>query len=138
MGRVNTPILTVAQRDELGQGLKKGESHCFVTRCHVILLKAEGRSSKNVGLITEMSYIRVNHWVKRFKLGGISELKNKPGQGCKAVLDAEDREGLLSAVKQHRQRLQTAKAKWEASRGKSISERTLRRFLKVSAENINV
>jgi hypothetical protein len=44
---------------------------------------------------------------------------------------------LLEAVKQHRKRLQTAKAEWEASRGKFISDSTLRRFLKVLAENIN-
>jgi opacity protein-like surface antigen len=37
----------------------------------------------------------------------------------------------------HRQRLQTAKAEWEASGGKSISDSTLRRFLKVLTEDIN-
>ncbi|MDR1335632.1 MAG: helix-turn-helix domain-containing protein [Tannerella sp.] len=60
-------------------------------RCHVILLKAEGCSSKDVGLITGMSNISVNHWVKRFKTGGISGLNNKSGQGRKPVLDAGDR-----------------------------------------------
>ncbi|MDR1356651.1 MAG: helix-turn-helix domain-containing protein [Tannerellaceae bacterium] len=111
MNRVNTPQLSDRDRLLLEKGIKKGESHCFRTRCRVILLKAEGRSSKDVGLITDMSHISVNHWVKRFKSGGgISELKNEPGQGRKAVLNAEDREGLLEAVKQHRQRLQTAKA----------------------------
>jgi transposase len=137
MSRVNTPQLSGRDRLLLLEGLKKGESHCFRSRCHVILLKAEGLDSKDVGLITGMSPISVNHWVKRFKSDGISGLKNKPGQGRKSVLDAEDRQGLLEAVKQHRQRLQTAKAEWEASRGKSISDSTLRRFLKVLAEDIN-
>jgi transposase len=105
MSRVNTPQLSDRDRLLFEEGIKKGESHCFRTRCHVILLKAEGRSSKDVGLITDMSPISVNHLVKRFKYGGISGLNNKPGQGSKAVLDAEDREGLLEAVKQHRQRL---------------------------------
>jgi transposase len=121
----------------LEEGLKKGDSHCFRSRCQVILLKGEGRSSKDVGLITGMSHVSVNSWVKRFKSDGISGLHNKPGQGRKPVLDLEDKQGLLEAVKSHRQRLQTAKAEWEASRGKSISDSTLRRFLKVLTEDIN-
>jgi transposase len=137
MGRVNTPILSARDRLFLEHGLKKGESHCFRNRCHVILLKSEGRTSKDVGLITGMSHISVNHWVTRFKTEGISGLYNKPGQGRKSVLDEQDREGLLASVKRHRQRMQTAKAEWEASRGKSISDSTLRRFLKVLAEDIS-
>jgi transposase len=137
MGRINTPILSARDRLILEHGLKKGESHCFRNRCHVILLKAEGRTSKDVGLITGMSHISVNHWVARFKAEGISGLYNKPGQGRKPVLDEQDKESLLESVKRHRQRMQTAKAEWEASRGKSISDSTLRRFLKVLAEDIS-
>lgn len=137
MGRVNTPELSEKDRASLAHGLKSGSSHCFRTRCHVILLKAEGRTSIDVGLITGMSNVSVNHWVSRFKSLGISGLQNKSGQGRKPVLDAEDKAGLLASVKAHRQRLQTAKAEWEASRGKSISDSTLRRFLKVLTEDIN-
>ena len=137
MGRVNTPHLSDTERQALELGLKKGESHSFRTRCHVILLKADGRNSKDVGLITGMSNISVNHWVSRFKSDGISGLHNRAGQGRKPVLDTEDKEGLLATIKSHRQRLQTAKAEWEASRGKSISDSTLRRFLKVLTEDIN-
>jgi transposase len=138
MGRVNTPQLLPQDRASLEHGLRTGTSHCFRTRYHVVLLKSEGRSSKDVGLITGMSNVSVNHWIKRFKLDGISGLSNKSGQGRKPVLDAEDKDGLLAAIKSHRQRLQTAKAEWEAIRGKSISDSTLRRFLKVLAEDINV
>lgn len=81
MGRVNTPELSLQDRVLLENGFKAGLSHCFRNRCHVILLKSEGRDSKDVGLITGMSAISVNHWVKRFKLEGISGLSNKPGQG---------------------------------------------------------
>jgi transposase len=137
MSRVNTPQLSNRDRLLLESGLKKGASHCFRSRCHVILLKSEGRSSKDVGLITGISHVSVNSWVKRFKTEGISGFRNKPGQGRKPVLDSEDKQGLLEAVKSHRQRLQTAKAEWEASRGKSISDSTLRRFLKVLTEDIN-
>jgi transposase len=137
MGRVNTPGLSSNERLSLKQGLKNGESHCFRNRCHVILLKAEGRTSKDTGLITGMSHVSVNHRVNRFKSEGISGLQNKPGQGRKPVLDVEGKKSLLESVKKHRQRMQTAKAEWEASREKSISGSTLRRFLKVLAEDIS-
>jgi len=137
MGRVNIPLLSDSDRLALEVGFRTGGSHCFRNRCHVILLKAEGRSSKDVGLITGMSHISVNSWVKRFVASGISGLHTKPGQGRKPLLDPSDKEDLLESIKSHRQRLQTAKSEWEAGSGKSISDSTLRRFLKVLAEDIN-
>jgi transposase len=137
MGRVNTPLLTASEHSDLEAGFKLGYSHCFRNRCHVILLKAEGRSSKDVGMITGMSHISVNSWVSRFKSSGISGLVNKPGQGRKPLLTDTDKDSLLASVKSHRQRLQTARAEWESERGKSVSSSTLRRFLKVLVEDIN-
>ena len=137
MGRVNTPHLLSKDRLSLEQGLRHGMSHCFRQRCQVILLKADGRSSQEVGSIVGMSHISVNSWVKRFKESGIKGLQTKPGQGRKPLLDKQDKEELLEAVKCHRQRLSAAKAEWESSRGKSISDSTLRRFLKVLVEDIN-
>lgn len=137
MGRVNTLELSKSDRSALESGLKYGDSHCFRTRCQVILLKVDNRSSKDVGLITGMSHVSVNSWVKRFNVGGISGLQTRAGQGRKPLLDLQDKEGLQTAIKSYRQRLQTAKAEWEASSGKSVSKSTLRRFLKVLAEDIN-
>jgi len=137
MGRVNTPLLTAPERSDLEAGFKLGDSHCFRNRCHVILLKAEGRSSKDVGMIAGMSHISVNSWVTRFKCEGISGLLNKPGQGRKPLLTGADKDSLLASVKSHRQRLQTAKAEWERESGKSVSSSTVRRFLKVLVEDIN-
>ena len=137
MGRVNTPQLSTSERLALEAGLKSGNSHCFRNRCQVILLKADGRKSKDVGTITAMSHISVNSWVKRFKSEGITGLHNKSGQGRKPLLGIEDKQDILCAIKSHRQRLQTAKAQWEASKGKQVSHSTFRRFLKVLTENIS-
>ncbi|MDR1222310.1 MAG: helix-turn-helix domain-containing protein, partial [Tannerella sp.] len=60
MGRVNTPILTSAQRQELETGLREGRSHCLRMRCQSILLKSTGRKSKEAGRITGMSDAGVN------------------------------------------------------------------------------
>jgi response regulator of citrate/malate metabolism len=61
MGRVNTPILTSKQRKELEKGLKEGNSHSFRVRGQSVLLKSEGRTSKEVGSITGMSHVSVRN-----------------------------------------------------------------------------
>lgn len=139
MGRVNTPILTDEQRRALELGLRQGESHCFRMRCQSILLKAEGRTSVEVGSITGMCNVSVNSWLKRFKLEGITGLQTKPGRGRRPIInELEDKTAILEAVKANRQRLQTAKAEWEAVSGKSVSRDTFRTFLKRLAEDISV
>jgi len=138
MGRVNTPVLTEAQRQELEQGLKEGASHCFRMRCQSILLKSDGRTSREVGLITGMSHISVNSWLKRFKAEGIIGLYTKPGRGRKPVIDFEkDKDAILEAIKSNRQRMRTAKAEWESVSGKNVSDSTFKNFLKSLAADIN-
>jgi transposase len=137
MGRVNTPTLTAGQRIELELGFREGISHSFRMRCHSILLKSEGRTSKDVGMIVGMRNVSVDHWVKRYKDEGFSGLFTRPGRGRKSIMQAEDKESVLSAVKANRQRLQTAKAEWERSSGKKVSRNTFKNFLRSLAEDIN-
>jgi len=138
MGRVNTPVLTSLQRTELESGLKTGISHCFRMRCQSILLKSEGRPSKEVGSITGMSHISVNSWVKRYKSEGISGLSTKPGRGRKPIINPEaDKADILEYIKANRQRMRTAKAEWESKSGKSVSDSTFKAFLKSLADDIN-
>lgn len=138
MGRVNTPVLSESQRTELENCLKIGKQYAFRKRCQVILLKADGRKSKDVGLIVGMSHISVNTWLSRYKQLGIYGLQTKPGRGRKPLLNKEvDSKAIVLAVKANRQRLQTAKAEWEAQSGKSVSRETLRKFLKSLAEDIS-
>lgn len=138
MGRVNTPTLTPEQRIELESGLKNGFSHCLRMRCHAILLKSEGRTSKEVGLITGMCQISVNSWTKRFVSDGITGLETQAGRGRKPIISiVEDREAILKAIKGNRQRMQIAKAEWESQSGKSVCRNTFRAFLKTLAEDIN-
>lgn len=139
MGRVNTPILTRDQRQALESGLKQGTSHCFRMRCQSILLKSEGRTSKEVGNITGMCNVSVNSWVKRYKAEGISGLYTQSGRGRKAILSlSEDRESILESIKANRQRMRTAKSEWESKSGKNVSDSTFKAFLKSLADDINV
>ena len=138
MGRVNTPALTTAALSALEAGLKTGKTHTFRTRCQVLLLKSTGRKSVDVALITGMTEVSVNAWVKRYKNGGIDSLHTLPGRGRKPLLSQErDQETMLEVVKAHRQRLQTAKAEWEQQSGRSVGSSTLKSFLKVLVVDIS-
>jgi transposase len=139
MGRVNTPQLSGDEKLALEEGLKHGTTHTFRMRCQVILLKSTGRSSDEVGEITNMTYVSVNSWVKRYKASGIAGLQTRSGRGPKRKLNKEtDGAAILSSVKAHRQRIQTAKSEWEQQSEKSVSLNTFKTFLKVLAEDINV
>jgi transposase len=79
--------------------------------CQSILLKSEGRTSKDVGFITRMCAISVDNWVKRYKSLGIEGLYTKSGRGRKPLLSQEvDKSSILAAIKNNRQRMRTAKA----------------------------
>ena len=139
MGRVNTPLLTTEQRNDLEEGLKKSTIHSFRMRSHSILLKSEGRTSQEVGSITGMSHVSVNSWLTRYKSEGILGLCTKPGRGRKPVLNREeDKADILEAIKANRQRTRTAKAEWETKSGKSVSDSTFKAFLKSLADDISV
>ena len=138
MGRVNTPQLTTPAITALEAGVKTGKTHTFRTRCQVVLLKSTGRKSADVALITGMTEVSVNAWVKRYKSGGIDGLRTLPGRGRKPLLSLEqDQETVLETVKTHRQRLQTAKAEWEQQSGRHVGISTLKAFLKVLVADIS-
>lgn len=111
MGRVNTPILAIEEREVLEKGYRTSGSHALRSRCQVVLLKGEGRRSKDVGAITGMTNVSVNGWLSRYKAEGIGGLLTREGRGRKPKIDkAADKAAVLEAVKSNRQRLQTAKA----------------------------
>src|SRR5215510_15846016 len=103
MGRINTPSLTPEQRKELESGFRDGKSPCFRMRCQSILLKSEGRTSKDVGRITGMCNVSVDTWVKRYKSEGLPGLVTKPGRGRRSIMEDSDKSSVLSAIKANRQ-----------------------------------
>ena len=110
-------------------------------RCHTILLKADGRKSKDVGQIVGMCHVSVNSWLERYKTEGINGLVTKPGRGRKPSINKlEDQPAILEAVKANRQRISMAKAEWESQRiegSKPVGNDAFRNFLKVLAVDIN-
>lgn len=141
MGRVNTPVLSDQQRADLEKELKTSHNHSFRMRCQAILLKATGRTSKDVGSIVGMCHVSVNSWLKRFKTNGLQGLNTKPGRGRKPFMNqTRDAQAVLKAVKANRQRIQLAKADWQATRSQgsqAVSATTFRAFLKALVGDTN-
>ena len=71
MGRVNTPVINEAERLALENGLRTSKSHAFRMRCQTILLKSDGRKSKDEASIVALSPVSVNSWLQRYKEEGI-------------------------------------------------------------------
>ena len=125
--------LSASEQAELTKGYKEGQSAVFRKRCHVLLLKGQGRSSREVGEILGLSEQAVGKWISRYESEGIEGLKTKPGRGRKPILDKQaDAEQVKEVIKKERQRLKLAKAELEELLGKQFSLDTLKRFLKNS------
>lgn len=138
MGRVNTPLLDAKAKAELDKQFRNNKSHALRTRCQLVLLKAEGRNSKDVAGIVKMCEMSVNNWLSRYKVEGIQGLLTKPGRGRKPVIFTEqEQQRALELIKANRQKLQAAKAEWENQQGKSIGRDAFRRFLKVVVDDTN-
>ena len=131
MGRkVKSIELNIYQRAELEEGYKTGRS-IFSKRCHMILLKSESKSSKEVASLLMTNEVSVNQWLARYKEQGIEGLKTKSGQGRKPILNKQtDEQKVKAIVKKERQRLKLAKTELESDLNKQFSLKTLKRFLK--------
>ena len=139
MGRTINIELSEAQRAELEHGYRYGARHVFRQRCHMVLLKAENRRSVDVAAIVGVCAQTVNGWLWRYKQAGITGLETQPGQGRRSILhESEDAAAVRAAVADHRQRIALARAELEDRIGKRFAEKTLRRFFKNLAADINV
>ncbi len=132
MGRKVKPLhLTDAERAELEKGFKSHKASTFSRRCHIILLKSEGRSSKDIAQIFDITDQAVNNWVKRYRKSGIAGLQTRPGRGRKPILNKEEDEAKVkAAIKKERQRIKHVKEELEQELNKNFSVLTLKRFLR--------
>jgi transposase len=70
----------------------------------MVLLKAEGYTSKEVATVMDTNEISVHNWLKRYAAQR-EGLKTRAGQGRKPVLEEEHASMVRAAVEQERQRL---------------------------------
>ncbi len=137
MGRIIKIQLQDNQRRELENGYRNGNSHSFRTNCHLVLLKSEGRKSKEIASFLGITEQKVNRWLWRYKLEGIKGLEIRSGRGRLSILQTADIQSVKQAVQKHRQRISQAKVELEKSLGKEFSQKTLERFLKNLTADIN-
>ena len=144
MSRVNTLILDELARTAREHVHKTSTNHALRLRCHLVLLKAMGRTSHDVGQVVGLCQVSVNSWTKRYREEGIGGLKTKPGRGRKPLLArVQDQAAVRVAVQANRQRIALAKAEWEAQRASgspAVGRDTFRAFLKalVAATSVSV
>lgn len=130
MGKIKVIELTQAQREELENGYRNGQTHSFRQRCQMVLLKSDGRTSNEVVGILGSCEMTVNNWLKRYLEEGLAGLRTRPGRGRKAILQAADLEPVKRAVKESRQKISVARAELQESLGKEFSHSSLKRYLK--------
>jgi transposase len=134
MSRVNTPILDELARAALEHTHKTSSNHALRLRAQLVLLKAAGRTSHDVGRVVGLCHVSVNSWLRRYRQEGLAGLHTKPGRGRKPRLTlARDEVAVRAAVEANRQRIALAKAAWEAQRTSSspaVGRDTFRAFLK--------
>ena len=142
MSRVNTPLLDESARTALEDVHKHSPNHTLRQRCQLVLPKAAGRPSLDVGQVVGLCRVSVDSWVKRYQQEGIKGLETKPGRGRKPLLTvADDQAAVRSAVAENRQRITLAKAEWESQRAAgtpAVGRDAFRAFLKVLVADISV
>lgn len=89
MGKIRIPLFSEIQIQELENGYRHGKSHALRQRCHIVLLKHQGHSSKHITSLKgyPKHQSTINNWVTRYEKFGIIGLKNKDGQGRKSILN---------------------------------------------------
>lgn len=101
-------LLSQEAKAVLEQQYRKGQTHCYRERCRMILLKAEGRPSKDIARQVSSCKVRVNAWVKHYEPEGIAGLQTKPGRGRDPILAEANEAVIRAAVQAERQRLSQA------------------------------
>lgn len=133
MGKKKIVSLSNQQQAELEKGYRKGKSHCFRQRCQMILLKAENRTSLEVGEFLGVCEVVVNNWLKRFEAEGIKGLETRAGRGRPPILSQQNAahiQKVKDEIKKHPNSVKTVVAVLEDDLDLVMHPETLKRFLK--------
>ena len=133
MGKTKVIELTAEQRAELKKGYRTGKSHCFRTRCQMILLKSEKRTALEIADLLGCCEMVVNNWIKRYEEEAIKGLATRAGRGRPPILSQQNPEHLkkvAAEIKKHPNSVKTVVAVLEADLDLAMHPETLKRFLK--------
>ncbi len=133
MGKTKVIELTAEQRAELEKGYRTGKSHCFRTRCQMILLKSEKRTSVEIAEVLGCCEMVVNNWLVRYEKEGIKGLATRAGRGRPPILSQQNPQHVQKVeaeIKKHPNSVKTVVAKLGEDLGLLMHPETLKRFLK--------
>jgi transposase len=133
MGKTKVVELSLEQRAALEKGYRKGTSHAFRTRCRMVLLKSEKRSSVEVADVLGCCEIVVNNWLRRYEAEGIEGLKTRKGRGRKPKLSTQNPlhvQTVKAEIAKHPQSVKTVIARLDEELDLAMHPDTLKRFLK--------
>jgi transposase len=133
MGKTKVIELSLEQCAALEKGYRTGTSHAFRTRCRMILLKSERRSSVEVADVLDCCEIVVNNWLRRYEEEGIEGLKTRPGRGRKPILSTQNPlhvQTVKAEIAKHPQSVKTVIARLGEELDLAMHPDTLKRFLK--------
>jgi transposase len=135
--------LTDKQRQELEAGFKNGKKATYRKRCHYILLSDQGYSMEAIAKMYNVTRQTVATWFDNYERLEIRGLHSQKGQGRPRILRIENKvesKAVEELVEAHAQNLRPILEKLEKRFGKSMSKRTLQRFLKkrITAGNASV
>jgi transposase len=133
MGKTKVIELTAAQRAELEKGDRTGKSHCFRTRCQMVLLKSEKRTSTEVAEVLGCCEMVVNNWLARYQTEGLEGLATRAGRGRPPILSQQNLQHVQKVeaeIKKHPNSVKTVVAALEADLDLAMHPETLKRFLK--------
>lgn len=125
--------ITDKQRQDLEKVHKESKSYQERNRCQCILLSNQGYQVQALASIFKVSDLSIYKWFDRFEKKGVEGLKNQKGKGRKPILttgNATHVEVVEEQMEKEKQRLKVAKTEIEAKLGTTMSEMTLKRFLK--------
>lgn len=127
--------LTDTERASLVEGKNNGKSSSFRNRCHAVLLSEKGFEISVLQKIFGVQRSTIHNWFKRWREGGIEELKTRPGQGRKPKLSIDNEEHIKvvkTAVKDYAEKGTNLLAQIEQELGmeEELSMKILRPFLK--------
>ena len=127
MGKKRIPTLSIEQQQELEYVHRRSTTHTLRIRCHIILLKHQERSSKEIALLAGYpTQTTVNTWLTQYEQDGIEGLKNAHSQGRKNILDPIlHQQKVKKVVQQERQRLTIAKDILEKDLGTKFRKKHL-------------
>ena len=104
--------------------------HQVRQRAHCLILANQGVKVEELTKVFQVSHKTIYNWFTRWESEGIVGLYNKPGKGCKATFNFEQKVKIREWAKLEPRQLKQVEQKVKEEWGVSISTKTIKRILK--------